>query len=393
MGSIDMKILMVGGTGVLSSAVAKEALCKGLEVTMINRGNRRKNMPQGVELIVSDKDNHERISHLLKGRQFDAVMDFLCYNEQELERSFSFYSQITKQYFFISSAAVYNNSIIGPCRENHPKIQPLWSYSVNKWKSEEKLMALAMGTDVNYTIVRPMVTYDDTRIPYGIAPLYGFHWTIIERILHDKPIITWNQGANRCNMMRVEDFAVAFVGLIGNEKAYNEAFNICGDEAPSFKEVLDIIGDIVCHEVKTIDVAPEFYAKENPGIAGELLGGRAITTLIDNTKIKDVVPNFSQRIFLKEGIFRTIDAYKKKNYQKGIDWSFEAMTDKVIYSWCKQQGLSLPSSTTSFINYLGKATLMDRYCYWIKKHSSNFIVKTYLHLELKTRQIAYRLLR
>lgn len=387
------KVLIIGGTGVLSTAVTKEALRQQVEVTMINRGRRRNKIPSGVKLIVSDKDDHPLIEQKLKGQHFDAVIDFLCYNENELESSFLFYADYTKQYFFISSAAVYNNSIPGACQEDHPKVQPLWSYSVKKWKSEEKLMELAKQRGICYTIVRPMVTYDDTRIPYGIAPLYGFHWTLVERILHNKPIITWNHGENRCNMMRVEDFAVGLVGLIGNEKAYNEAFNICGDEMPSFRDVLDIIGEWAGHEVTTIDIDPYFYAQENPGIAGELLGGRAITTIIDNTKIKSVAPAFKQTITIRDGIKRTLEAYKAQNYQKGIDWSFEALTDKTIYHWCRKKGLKNQQYSLVFVDYLGNAMIKDRYSYWLRKNSDHWLVANYLKADLWLRQSLSRILK
>jgi len=388
-----MNILIIGGTGVLSSAVTKEAVKQDIKVTMINRGHNKKRIPAEAEVIISDKDDTKKIKEALEGRHFDAVVDFLCYNEQQLERSFRLYSKYTNQYFFISSAAVYNNGISGPCKEDHPKVQPLWSYSVNKWKSEEKLVELAKGTGCHYTVVRPMVTYDDTRVPYGIAPFYGFHWTLIERILHDKPIITWNSGENRCNMMRVEDFAIGLVGLIGNKNAYDEAFNICGDETPSFREVLDIIGDYVGRKAKTIDITPEFYAKENPGIAGELLGGRAITTLIDNSKVKKVVPEFRQSISIRDGIKRTLDAYKAQGYQKGIDWNYEALTDKTILTWCRQEQTDDKQFKLSFIDYLGNATWKDRYNYWMKKNSDIVFVSIYLKYDLWLRKKLNRILR
>ena len=247
-----MRILVIGGTGVLSSAVVKEALKQGINVTMINRGRRKNLIPLGVELIKSDKDDLQSIRKALRGREFDAVMDYLCYTDEETTKSFNLYSQYTKQYFFISSCAVYNTSLGEVCKENSPKVLPIWNYSVNKWASEKHLMSLASQTDVKYTIIRPCVTYGDTRIPYGISPQYGYHWTLVARILNNKPIIRWNGGVNRCNMMRVEDFAVGVVGLIGNPKAYNEAFNICGDETPSFNDVLDCLSRLTGKPINTL---------------------------------------------------------------------------------------------------------------------------------------------
>ena len=385
-------ILLIGGTGVLSTAVTKESLQKGIKVTMINRGNNRKKIPEQAELIVSDKNNTEYIRKKLEGRHFDAVIDFLCFNDKELENSFNLYSSFTDQYFFISTAGVYNNCISGPCDEDHPKVQPLWPYSINKWKSEEKLVLLASKANVKYTIIRPMVTYDDTRIPYGIAPFYGFHWTFVSRILNNKPIISWNNGENRCNMMRVEDFAIGVVGLIGNEKAYNEAFNICGDETPSYKEVMDTVGRIVNHPVIYVDIDSRFYAEKYPERKGELLGGRAIDSIIDNSKIKAVVPEFRQNILLEEGIRKTIDAYISKKYQKGIDWNFDADTDRVISQWCKHKGINAKEYNLHFLDYLSNATLNDRMNYYLRRYRNLFWVSLYLKFESWLKVTAYKIL-
>ena len=218
-----MKVLLIGGTGVLSAAVANEAVKQGIDVSMVNRG--RRPLPDGVQLLKSDKDDYDNIAQLIGGNHYDAVIDFLCFTDAQVTRSFSFYKQYTQQYFFISSCAVYDTRIEGVKTEDSPKVLSIWKYSVDKWASEEHLYAMAAESGIYYTVVRPGVTYDDTRIPYGIMPPYGFHWTLVERIKHGKPVIRWNMGENRSSMMRVEDFAVGLVGLIGNPEAFNEALD------------------------------------------------------------------------------------------------------------------------------------------------------------------------
>ncbi len=330
-----MKILLIGGTGVLSGAVTREALKHGMEVTMINRGHRMSRIPEGVTLVKADRRDRQTIGAALGAQRFDAVIDFLCYTREDLEQSFNLYRNYTNQYFFISSCAVYK-AVEGEVRdEDAPKVEPTWPYSIQKWECERTLMRLAKEKGVNYTIVRPAVTYDDTRIPYGISPQYGYHWTLAVRILAGKPIITWNGGKNYCCMMRVEDFAVGLIGLIGNPRAFNEAFNICGDETPTYNDVLDAMSEYLGCPVKTVDVPADYYAKELPERAGEILGGRAVSVVSGNRKIKEVVPGFRQTIGLKEGIRMTLDAYKAQDYQHGIDWKFDAETDRIIAKYMK----------------------------------------------------------
>ena len=369
-----MNILIIGGTGVLSSAVTAEALKQGIAVTMINRGRRK--MPEGVELIKADMKDQSTIVTKLGDRKFDAVIDFLCYTDAQTERSVKLYSRYTQQYFYISSCAVYDTARHNGkmADEEAEKVNPVWKYSVDKWASEDKLRSLLKDADINYTIIRPCVTYGDTRIPYGIMPPYGFHWTLCARILAGKPVITWNGGKNRCNMTRVEDFAVGVVGLIGNPKAYNEAFNICGDETPTYNDVLHAVGEILNKDVITVDISPEFYAKECPGKSGEILGGRAIDTINSNKKIKEIVPQFRQTIKLKEGLSRTIEAYKKGNYQKGIDWIFDGNTDRIIKKWIKKHNNKGNGYNLGFKNYLGNASIGDHLKYWMTFYKDNILI-------------------
>lgn len=363
-----MNLLIVGGTGVLSTAVVMEALRKGIEVTVINRGNRKGRLPEGVELVQSDVVDEANIRSKLQGRRFDAVIDFICYNKKQISYSLSLFKDFADQYVFISSACVYDTSIPGIKNEDSPKGFKDWAYSTDKWEAEQYLTGKAAEMNVNYSIIRPCVTYDDTRIPYGIMPGYGYHWTVVERILNDKPVITWDGGKACWNLMHVEDFAVGVVGIVGNRAAYGQAFNICGDIPYSWNEVLDTLGTILGHEVKRLDISSAEFKSFCPGRAGEI-AGRAADAVIDNSKIKSLVPGFSQKISLEDGIRRTLDAYRAQNYQKGIDWRFDAEWDYIV----KKAGKG--KFRTGFKNYLGSAEISDRLAFLTVYHKESFTVK------------------
>lgn len=355
-----MQVLVVGGTGVLSGAFVKEALCSNMRITMINRGRRLSSLPEGVTLIKADKDNFELIKKSLEEKKYDCVIDFLCSSQEQLKKSFLFYSQFATQYVFISSCAVFDKRVKGLKDENAAKPLPVWDYSVDKWQSEELLKQLAKQKGCPYTIVRPCVTYDNTRIPYGIAPRYRYHWTFIARAQKGKPIITWNNGENRTNMMRVEDFAVGLVGIVGNVSAYNQDYNVCGDEMPSYADVIRCISDYLGYSVPTIDIKSEFYAEMVKSKKGEILGGRSMDATNDNSKIKKNVPKFKQTIYLKEGVKKTLDAYRDNNYYLGIDYSFDGECDYVIKKWCKKNNLDPAAYNLGFVDYFGNASVQDR---------------------------------
>ncbi|MDR1503988.1 MAG: NAD-dependent epimerase/dehydratase family protein [Prevotella sp.] len=388
-----MKLLLVGGTGVLSTAITQEALKKNIEVYMINRGHRMDLIPRTVRLLKANIRDKKRIHSLLDGLYFDAIIDFICYTERDVEYSFNLFKNCSDQYVFISSCAVYSGEDGGVCTEDSPKVIPIWEYSVNKNKCEELLMKLSNTSKANYTIVRPAVTYGDTRIPYGITPPYGYHWTIVERILNKKPIITWNNGKNGSNMLHADDFAVGLVGLLGNRQAYNEAFNIAGDEAPSWEDVLHILSDILGVEVKTFDIPNNYYAREIPSREGEILGGRSGNGTISSQKIKAVVKNFQQTITLKDGITRTLNYYKNHNYIYGIDYAFDADTDRIIAKYAKENHILTKDLNLRFIDYRKTGKKKDQVDYFIYKQKDFFAIKSYLFIKQLIRRIIRKAMR
>lgn len=346
-----MKVLVVGGTGILSTAVVEEAINKGFSLTMINRGRNSAMINKKAELLVGDINNTEQIETLLKNKHFDIVIDFLVWGKEQLSRSLSLFSSICDRYVFISSAQAYNTSVEGILSENSEMVQPLWEYSIHKFEAEQFLIDYCKNRKLKYTIIRPGVNYGDTRIPYGMYPAMGMHWTMIERIKSGKPIITWNNGLNKLNITHVDDFAKGVVGLLGNPNADNEVFNVVGDFVHTWKDVLTVVEKLTGYKVNTIDIPVTFYANELVGDTKEsLLGGRSKDLVCSNEKLKKAVPGFCSDISLEEGVKRTLDFYQTHNYYRGFDYYYDGLCDYIIEKYCKTYGNKLVCSLR-FINY------------------------------------------
>lgn len=372
-----MKLLLIGGTGVLSSAVVAEALSRNIEVTIVTRGKKKRSVPNGVTIIKADYRDREMMLTQLGGSHYDTVIDFLCYNLKQIQYSIDLLHNYADQYIFVSTACVYDTRVPGVKDEEAPKVLPDWDYSVNKWACECFLKEQAAELGFNYSIVRPCVTYDDTRIPYGVMPLYGYHWTLCARILNGKPILRWDGGNAKWNMMRVEDFAVGVVGIVGNPKCYGEAFNVSGDTPYTWNDVANTLGEFIGKKPIFCELTSEEYKSYYPDRKGEI-AGRALDLIVDNKKIKDYVPAFVTSYSLESGLKKTIDAYKSQNYQLGIDWRFDAATDRIVRAIVKKNGISAEEYHIGFIDYLGTATKNDKRTYWLEFHRDNPFVKVYL---------------
>lgn len=367
-----MKILIVGGTGVISYAVVNEAVKHGIDVTCINRGkSKSQKLPSSVNVFIADYKNENIIKSFLKDKFYDVIIDVLCYTENDIDYSLKLFRNKCSQYIFFSSCAVYNKGNGDyECTEESELINPIWKYSIDKVKCEKKLISLSNQYNLNYTIVRPAVTYGNTRIPYGISPKYGFHGTIIQRLLNNKPIILWDNGEAYSTITRVEDFAIGLVGLLGNTNAYNQTVHIVGDERHKWKTVIDELASILGVSPIYCNITKEFYAKELPSRRGEILGGRGINQLLDNSKLKSLVPNFKTTIPLRKGLELTLNYYIQNNYLLGIDWKFDAQTDRIIKKYSKRGDYNY-----QFIDYLGNASIKDKLVYSMEFYKDNYVVK------------------
>ena len=224
-----MKVLIIGGTRTISSAVADRLVEKNWEVYVLNRGTGRKKLPDAVRQITVNIDNEASVSEKLENMHFDLVCEFIGSVPAQLERDYRLFNGKTEQYIFINSASAYHK----PARshiitEGTTLANPHWEYSRNKIACEEHLMKLYREEGFPVTIVHPSHTYDERSIPVGAHGSNG-SWQVIKRIMEGKPVIVQGDGSSLWTLTYSTDFAVGFVGLMGNPHAIGETFHITGE--------------------------------------------------------------------------------------------------------------------------------------------------------------------
>lgn len=323
-----MNVLLLGGTGTLSSSVLNKALCDGWKVSIFNRGHNNRNIPSDVEIIQGDIKKTSDLE-IFRHRVFDVVVDFLSRVPDDIERLYPIFKNNSSQYVFISSACVYRRGDGDfPIIESSPKPNKDWDYNIQKYECEKELESLSKDATSYYTIVRPYITYDEWRIPLGIAPAYKYHKTIIERIRSGKPMLVWDNGNAMTTVTHCEDFAKGLVGLFLNEKAKNEAFHITGDFKYTGKELLLELYSALGQTPNIISMPSDELCKAMPRYANMIKGDRALNAIFDNSKIKDAVPNLKFNIDIKEGLKRIISHYDSIDNPE-YDYEFDAQMDRI----------------------------------------------------------------
>ena len=328
-----MKILMIGGTGTISSAITRQLAESGHDLWLLNRGNRRNEVPSGVTQVIADIDDTAEVLRQIGDEQFDAVCEFIGFVPEQVQRDIRLFTGRTRQYVYISSASAYNKPAASHViTEGTSLANPHWEYSRNKIACEELLMKAYRDDAFPVTIVRPSHTYCERSVPVSVHGPKG-SWQVLKRMLDGKPVIIQGDGTSLWTLTWNEDFARGFIGLLGNPKTIGEAFQIMSDEQLSWTQVYQCVANALGVELKPYYVSSAFLAKAAPSeydFEGNLLGDKSVTVVFDCTKLKRAVPGFKAVVRFDEGVRRCV-AYLKAHPELQVeDPEFDAWCDRVI---------------------------------------------------------------
>lgn len=328
-----MKILFIGGTGTISSAITQQLATTKHELWLLNRGNRKSEVPGNVKQIIADINDEEEVLRQLGDMRFDAVCDFIGFVPAQVERDFRLFAGRTRQYLYISSASAYNK----PARsyvinEGTTLANPHWQYSRDKIACEELLLKHYREDGFPVTIIRPSHTYCERSVPTSVHGPKG-SWQVLKRMMEGKQVIVHGDGSSLWTMTWNGDFAKGFIGLLGNPHAIGEVFQIMSDESLTWNQIYQTVADALGVEYKPYYVSSEFLAAVAPAeydLEGNLTGDKAVTVVFDCSKLKRAVPGFQATTRFDEGARRCVNYILAHPELQEEDPAFDAWCDRVI---------------------------------------------------------------
>ena len=317
------KILIIGGTGTISTPItALLSEDPNVELAVLNRGHRP--LPEGVKQIIGDFKDQEKIGDLLKDLSFDVVINFLIYRPEEAVNQIALFKDKIRQYIFISTVAVYDLGASIVISEDS-KRQSNISYGQNKALCEDVFFKAYQDHGFPVTIVRPTQTYGLDRIPLSVKGKTCY--SVVERILNDKPVIIHGDGKSIWHATHNLDFAYNFLKLIDNPKAIGEAFHNLNPEPLSWDIIYQELYALLNKEPKIVHIASDALARSQKYNHKEmLLGDKQYSNLFDTSKIESVVTDFKNTISISDGL---------KLYLKYLDKHPECrVKDEEFDKWC-----------------------------------------------------------
>lgn len=265
-----MKILIVGGSGHVSGAVARAALSRGDEVWTVTRGKRP--LPEGVHALTADRTQAGPLRDAVSGAgvEWDLVMDCICYQPEEMEQNVTLFPDVARQFVYVSTDFVFD-----PPKRQFPQPEDgatlttdgpgSLGYGFRKRQCELKLMEADTG-GMRWTIVRPCHIYGPTS-KLGCLPLHGRDEELIERLRRGETLKLVGGGHFLQQPVLASDLAETIRSAAGNARAFGDVFNVAGPDIIESWKYYDIVAELIGVELGVEEVPVRPFLAENPGLA------------------------------------------------------------------------------------------------------------------------------
>lgn len=297
-----MKILIIGGTYFLGRVFTIVASRENHELFLVNRGTYAMNMPSVTEYHL-DRHDTDSLKNL-PYQEYDAVVDFCAYLPKDVDSLLKNIPGKVKQYIYISTCDVYKRNIGGLKDESTELLDICYpgetgEYMYNKMLLEKETRKTCESLGIAYTSIRPGIIYG----PFNYAPRESM---FIQWIIKGQPLPYPVDADGQFQFAYVKDVARAILISIGSQKAYNQAFNVCGDEIIDYNGFFETLKKVSDRPFLLQEVTAEQVIQQNIPLPFPLTNKE--TELYNGNKLVKEL-DFTYTDF-EEGMEKTYQAFK-----------------------------------------------------------------------------------
>jgi len=324
-----MKIGIVGGTGNISQPIVQLLLTKGHEVVLFNRGQGTK-APDGVRVIIGDRNNREDFECKMQASKFDAAIDMICFNAEDAASSVRAFRGVG---WFVQTSTTCTYGIkydYLPVDETHP-LRPNTDYGLNKVAADHVYLEAYHREKFPVVIIKPSTTYGPMQ---GMLRQVCWDFSWIDRVKKGKPIIICGDGFAIHQHLHVDDIANAFVGVIGKEHTIGQTYNAVDRGYYTWLDYHHLANKVLGREVDLVGVPFEDLKRLKVPDIGILEDEFAYNDYYSSEKLFRDVPEFHPQISLEQGMSRVFETMEREGRIPNsdlLDWE-----DKIIE---KQRGV------------------------------------------------------
>lgn len=324
-----MRVLVIGGTGLISSSITRQLLARGDEVTLFNRGKTPQRFPEGAKQITGNRyEPKEFIAKIAEAGEFDVAIDMITYSTKEADSLIEACAGRVKQIIFCSTVDVYGKPATKyPYTEAEPR-NSLTDYGRTKTLCEDMVAAGSKKHGYEWTVIRPAATYGEGGV---IIHTFGWNTAFLDRLEKGKPVVVMGDGQALWPMCHVDDCAKAFVGACLNPKAYGQSYHATGEEWITWDQFhFTVAKALGAPEPKLVHIPADVLHKVLPDQSAITTYNFQYTNIYDNSKARADL-GFEFTIPFAEGAKRTIDHLRKRGPFESCD--SEPWYDALLERW------------------------------------------------------------
>lgn len=304
---MEQRVMVVGGSGNISTAVVRRLLEDGYRVSIFTRGTSALDVPKEVEMVTGDRRDEAASIDIMRKGNYDYAIDMICMDPQAAAVDIQAFPEV-KRMVFCSSGAAYGG-LLGseqPIREDF-KCGPMnWSYGISKRAAENVFMGAYYKTGYPVTIIRPTVTYGRQKV---LNRQIGSDNVWIDRIRKGKPIVTGNPYLLR-NFLHADDAAGAFAGALRHDCCIGQSYNMVGPKPYDWGTYHTAMMHVLGRQVEMVEVTLDtlLHMQTKDFTVGEMITENfKYNGFYSGEKIARDIPEFCPRIGLEQGLAMALE--------------------------------------------------------------------------------------
>ncbi len=326
-----MRVLVVGGTGLISTGIVKHLLARGADVTVFNRGKRESSIPSQVKTLIGDRDDAAAFKVILAGeKKFDAVIDMICFRPGQAEAAIDIFAGKCEHFIFCSTVCTYG--IKSPpsifVDETFPQ-EPISGYGRDKVSCEQLFIKAHADRKFNATIIRPSHTYGEGSPLIDNLEFDAVAWDRIER---GQPVLCSGDGLGWWVSTHRDDCGKLFAYGVMNPRTYGQSYNATHTEHRTWREYYREVAGVLGKKAQLLFMPTSWIVAQDPKRFGLLREITAFHGAYDSAKATRDIPEFQCEIGLAEGARLAFADLRRRGKWRDstADRAYQAIVDAAV---------------------------------------------------------------
>ncbi|WP_435096606.1 NAD-dependent epimerase/dehydratase family protein [Halorubrum sp. N11] len=323
-----MNVLIIGGTGLISTAITRQATAAGHDVTIFTRGKTDADLPESVDRITGDRTDRAALERARDALSLGCVIDMVGFAPADVETAVKVFAGHVDQYVFCSTVDVYHRPVeTMPIRERAAREPPVSEYGADKAACEDRLFDAYRSDGFPATIIRPWHTYGEGG---GLIDTLSSE-TYVDRLRKGKPILVHGDGTSVWGPCHRDDVAAAFVAAIGNQEAIGEAYHATATDPMTWNQYhRRAAAALDAPEPDLVHVPTDALRAAVPNRVSPLVDHFQFSTVFDTQKAERDL-GFRQTVSWEAGVRRTVARLEADDAVER--WDADPTYGRIVSAW------------------------------------------------------------